>query len=184
MTIDELAAVVAAHGRWLSGEPDGTRANLSGADLSGANLHRANLGGADLHQANLYGANLSWANLYGADLYGANLRGANLYGADLNQANLSRADLSGANLSGANLSRVDLYEANLIVIQAGAYTGYITRETVSIGCCRVAVTDLPADEDANAWRAIHPKAPAWWGQYGAIVRAALAALNPPVGEEL
>jgi hypothetical protein len=42
-------------------------ANLSGADLYGADLSRANLSGADL-----YGADLSGANLYGADLYGAN----------------------------------------------------------------------------------------------------------------
>ncbi len=43
-------------------------ANLYGADRSGANLSRANLSGADLSRADLYGANLSRANLYGADL--------------------------------------------------------------------------------------------------------------------
>jgi hypothetical protein len=89
------------------------QAILSGADLSRANLYGANLYGADLSRANLYGA-----NLYGANLSGANLSGANLYGADLSGANLSRANLSGANLygadlSGANLSRANLYGANL-----------------------------------------------------------------------
>jgi len=48
------------------------------ADLYGANLTRANLTGADLTRADLYGANLTRANLTSADLYGANLTGANL----------------------------------------------------------------------------------------------------------
>ena len=49
------------------------KANLKGADLSGANLIKANLKGADLNGANLSGANLNGANLSGADLSGANL---------------------------------------------------------------------------------------------------------------
>jgi uncharacterized protein YjbI with pentapeptide repeats len=64
-----------------------------------ANLSWANLRGADLREANL-----SWANLRGADLSGADLSWANLRGADLRGADLSGADLSGADLSGANLS--------------------------------------------------------------------------------
>jgi len=56
--------------------------------LSGAYLSRADLSGADLYGANLSRANLSRADLSGADLYGANL----------SRANLSRADLSGADL--------------------------------------------------------------------------------------
>ncbi|MDD5519138.1 MAG: pentapeptide repeat-containing protein, partial [Candidatus Omnitrophica bacterium] len=47
-------------------------------------------------KADLSGANLSRADLYGADLSGANLSRADLYGADLSRANLSRADLYGA----------------------------------------------------------------------------------------
>jgi len=79
------------------------RANLSGADLSGADLRRANLSGADLSGADLRRANLSGADLYGADLYGADLSGADLSGADLRRADLSGADLRRANLSGADL---------------------------------------------------------------------------------
>jgi len=44
------------------------RVNLSGADLSGANLTNADLSGANLSGANLSDANLSGANLTGADL--------------------------------------------------------------------------------------------------------------------
>jgi len=84
----------------------GCRADLSGANLSGANLYRADLSGANLYRAdlsgaNLSGANLSGANLYRADLSGADLSRANLYRADLSRANLYRADLSGANLENA-----------------------------------------------------------------------------------
>jgi uncharacterized protein YjbI with pentapeptide repeats len=109
-------------GAYLSGA-DLSGANLSGAYLSGADLSRAYLSGADLSRAYLSGANLSGANLSGADLSGANLSGAdlsranlsgaNLSGADLSGADLSRAYLSGADLSGANLSGADLSGANL-----------------------------------------------------------------------
>lgn len=64
-------------------------------------LYGANLSGADLSDANLSGANLS-----GADLSGAYLDGADLSGADLSGAYLDGADLSGADLSYVNLSGV------------------------------------------------------------------------------
>ena len=113
MNENELKEILDKHMKWLRGEPGGSRANLScanlyGADLSCANLSRADLYGANLSCANLYGANLSCANLYGANLYGANLSRANL-----SCANLSRADLYGANLSCANLSCANLYGANM-----------------------------------------------------------------------
>jgi uncharacterized protein YjbI with pentapeptide repeats len=47
---------------------------------------------AELSRANLTGADLSLANLTGADLTGANLSRANLTGADLTGADLSRAN--------------------------------------------------------------------------------------------
>ena len=62
------------------------------ADLSNADLSGANLIGADLSDANLFSAGLSEANLIGADLSRANLSEANLNGADLENANLSGAD--------------------------------------------------------------------------------------------
>ena len=80
------------------------------AYLGGANLSRADLSGANLSGAYLGGANLSRANLSGANLSGAYLGGANLSGANLSGAYLSGAYLGGANLSGANLSRADLGE--------------------------------------------------------------------------
>ena len=96
ITREELNDVLIKHGLWLSGKPDGIRADLYRANLIGANLSGANLSRADLSRADLYRADLS-----GADLYRANLIGANLSGADLSGADLSGADLSGADLSGA-----------------------------------------------------------------------------------
>ena len=49
-----------------------------------------------LRRADLSGANLRGADLRRADLSGANLRGADLSGANLSGANLSDADLSGS----------------------------------------------------------------------------------------
>ncbi|MDP2727159.1 MAG: toll/interleukin-1 receptor domain-containing protein [Dehalococcoidia bacterium] len=91
---------------WRKAHP-GERLDLSGADLSGANLMDADLRRADLIVANLGRADLTWAHLSRADLFGADLTGADLTG-----ANLIRADLTAANLSVADLGRADLTFAN------------------------------------------------------------------------
>ena len=91
---------------------------LVGIDLSGLNLSRADLTGADLEGANLTGTILARAILDGANLEGALMNKAVLGGASLVRANLLsakmiRTDLSGAKLEGANLFRADLSDANL-----------------------------------------------------------------------
>ena len=106
------------HAAWLRGEPEGvkadlTGADLTGADLTGANLSGANLSGANLSKAHLTGAHLTGADLSKADLSEANLTGADLSKADLSEANLSKADLFGANLYEANLSWANLFGAGL-----------------------------------------------------------------------
>ncbi len=97
----DIKKTLELHTAWRRGEEGGERADLFGANLSGANLFGANLSGANLFEANLSGANLFEANLSGANLSGANLFEANLFEANLSGANLSGANLSGANLSGA-----------------------------------------------------------------------------------
>ncbi|MGP4914051.1 pentapeptide repeat-containing protein, partial [Hafnia alvei] len=124
MNTADLRKILDEHKIWIeSFRENGSRAYLSGAYLSGANLSDADLSGAylsganlrdaDLSGADLIGANLSDANLSDANLSGANLRDADLSGAYLSGANLSDADLSGANLIGANLSDANLSDANL-----------------------------------------------------------------------
>ncbi len=83
-----------------------TGVNLTYADLSKANLSGANLAGVQLGQANLSGANLAGADLTGAKLYMANLTGATLSGARLPEAKLFNAVLDNTVLTGADLSDV------------------------------------------------------------------------------
>ena len=66
-----------AWNQWQEENPT-VKADLSGADLGGANLTRANLTGADLGGANLTRANLGGANLTRADLTEADLSEAYL----------------------------------------------------------------------------------------------------------
>jgi len=82
---------------------NGTRADLTRANLADADLTRINLTGANLTDADLTSANLADANL--TDV---NLTGANLTDADLTNANLTDADLTSANLADANLTDVNL----------------------------------------------------------------------------
>ena len=113
MNAKDLAETLKLHKKWLGGEKEGIRADLCGANLSGADLSGANLSGADLRVADLSGADLSEADLSEADLSGADLCGANLSGADLREADLRGADLRVADLSGADLREADLSGADL-----------------------------------------------------------------------
>ncbi len=97
---------------------DLSRADLRGAELIGADLKGVNLKMASLSEANLSRADLSKANLSGANLRMANfskvkLSSADLRGTYLSLANLSKAILRMANLSEANLKMANLSEANL-----------------------------------------------------------------------
>ena len=100
MDVKTLNGILELHQKWLRGVDGGARANLTGANLTGADL---------------YGANLTVANLTGADLYGANLTRANLTGADLTRANLTVANLTRANLYGANGKKIYLIGERPIV---------------------------------------------------------------------
>ena len=68
MTGEQLDSILEQHKKWLNDEEGGIRANLSGADLTGANLRDACLSRADLS-----GADMRFADLFRADLSGANL---------------------------------------------------------------------------------------------------------------
>ena len=159
MTKSDLDKILGLHKLYLQGDPGGSRAYLSKANLYGANLSKATLSGADLSKANLYGANLSGANLSGADLSKANLSGADLSRADLYEtylpkANLSETYLYEANLSGADLSKADLSKADLSkatlsganlpypIYQAflGQYNVHTNKEYIRIGCKYLTVT--------------------------------------------
>lgn len=67
-----------------------------------------------MHGANLRFADLSDADLCGADLRGANLRFADLRGADLHGACLLGADLRYAHLYGAKLSELTVAQTSIL----------------------------------------------------------------------
>jgi uncharacterized protein YjbI with pentapeptide repeats len=101
--------------------------DLTGADLSGCDLHEMNLsfsyeeGSKDAFPKAIISADLSNANMRKAILYQTNLHNAILRDTDLSSANLSGADLSETDLRAANLSGATLYGANLtLAFLAGA----------------------------------------------------------------
>lgn len=104
-TTNELKLILEDHALWLaSSASDGTRADLSGAQLDSVDLSDADLNGALLRGASLKGANLVNAQLAHADLSDALLQEADLSGSDLQMADFSGADLSRANLSNTTSS--------------------------------------------------------------------------------
>ncbi|ONH56927.1 hypothetical protein CcI49_26120 [Frankia sp. CcI49] len=94
-----------------------TSARLDGVVLTGAKLDRSNLSYAHLGRANLTDANLRGANLTGARLVGADLTRTGLIAANLTEARLFGANLTGARLVGADLTRAGLFAANLVDAQ-------------------------------------------------------------------
>ncbi|EGD3991880.1 pentapeptide repeat-containing protein [Salmonella enterica subsp. enterica serovar Uganda] len=120
MNSADLSKILEEHKVWITSmHESGSRADLCGANLRGANLRDADLRGANLRDADLRGADLRDADLRGADLRDADLRGADLRGADLRDADLRGADLRGADLP--DLTFVILGEKYFISITNGEY---------------------------------------------------------------
>lgn len=82
-------------------------------DLSGANLSRAELSQFDLSNTDLSGANLSEAKLIQVNFEGAILTGAKFIKADARTANFHKAELVDANFSDAVLCKAVFAEAYL-----------------------------------------------------------------------
>jgi uncharacterized protein YjbI with pentapeptide repeats len=104
--MEKLLSGVETWNQWRAEHPTQERLDLTGVNLSGANLRGVDLSEADLSQACLSGADLSQAKLYAACLSRANLNRANLSSAVLNGALFTLADLSGASLSCADLRSI------------------------------------------------------------------------------
>ena len=74
--------------------------DLSGADLSGLDLHGAQMGRLTLRDVDFSSADLTGANLSHADLRHARFKGAKVVGVNLHKAELAGADFRGAILGG------------------------------------------------------------------------------------
>jgi hypothetical protein len=167
LTNKELTEILNDHQEWLW-RKGGSRADLSCADLSDANLRGADLSFADLSCANLRGADLSCANLRGANLSDAGLSRANLRG-----ANLSCADLRGADLRGANLSDAigDMLKIKSIQIESYAIT--YTSEILQIGCQRHDIADWWSFSDKEIIKMDGKRALKLWRKFKDHIKATI-----------
>ena len=112
----EFESVLEDHLKWLDGEPDGCRANLSGADLSGRDLSGcilsfSDLSNCDLRGCKLIGSHLTNCNLSHSYMVDCILKYSNLHGSDMSGSDLTNSDLRGTNLRGANLRGAKLCDA-------------------------------------------------------------------------
>ncbi|EBS6060923.1 pentapeptide repeat-containing protein [Salmonella enterica] len=120
MNSADLSKIIEEHKVWITSmRESGSRANLCGTNLRGADLRGTNLRGADLR---------------GADLCGADLRGADLCGADLRGADLYCANLRGANLRGADLRDADLPDLTFVIMGEKYFISITNGEYVRAGC--------------------------------------------------
>ncbi|NQY65144.1 MAG: pentapeptide repeat-containing protein [Alteromonadaceae bacterium] len=87
--------------------------NLSNTDLRRADLTGANLEGAELSCVNFYKARLEKANFTEAELMGADLKAARLMKTNFTNANLKAAKLEFADLTQTNFNNTNLIAANL-----------------------------------------------------------------------
>ena len=110
---EELRKVLNLHEKWLRGEKNGVRADLSCTDLSNKDLSYTNLTAANLDYALLENSDLRCSFLNSTNFLGANLRNANLSDAILERANFLNACLTDVNLEGAYLSNNILINTDL-----------------------------------------------------------------------
>jgi uncharacterized protein YjbI with pentapeptide repeats len=89
------------------------RCLLDSSDLSGENLSGADLRDTGFKRVDLSGANLTRVQARRAKFVSSNLQNVDLSEADLVQADFTSADLSGAKLIGASLRSARLFQANL-----------------------------------------------------------------------
>lgn len=94
----ELLERLAAHRRFMGGDPTGVRADFTGEDLAGLDLSNKHLGGAIFNGAYLAGADLSAVLAPDTSWVGATLTGADLTGGQFFHSNFDNANLVDAKL--------------------------------------------------------------------------------------
>lgn len=135
---EAIMQVQESHSKWLKkpSTPDGARANLCEADLTGAEFNMAMLAGANFSHAILHNAKLQKTNLTRA-----NFKKAQLQNASLNEAMLHMAIFQESNLDGASLEGAMLFQANLRGVDLSKVKG-LTQPQIDMACTDKA-TKLP-----------------------------------------
>jgi uncharacterized protein YjbI with pentapeptide repeats len=110
-------------------EPKLPRASMRDTVLTKVFAYGVDLTGADLSRANLDACEFGHSTLQGANLRGVRARGAGLRFADLSQAEVAGADLRGAllgnaKLHGARFDASSLFMADLARIQIDTHTSF------------------------------------------------------------
>ena len=147
------------------------RANLAGANFTGAILAGANFTGAILAGAILAGAILADAILAGAYLAGSNFTGANLAGANFTGAILAGANFTGAYLAGAKWRDITINRAPLQLFGL-RWSVTILDEHMQIGCELHSLADWRGFDDAHIVQMDGKDALRFWRAH----KAALLAL--------
>lgn len=129
--------------KWRREHPT-EKLDLSGADLSEANLYLADLARANLNGTNLKKAKISFAYLVETEFIGADLTETDLVLSLLTMANLTKTKLLRAQLIGTNLTGAKLAEANLsgADIRGANFTEVnLSKANVALAVCRRTVID-------------------------------------------
>ena len=150
-----ISQIIEQHALWLATDgKEGSRANLT--------------------RANLCGVSLTHANLTRANLYGANLTRANLFGANLTHANLTHANLTHANLTHANLEGASGNLNNLKSVFCDTYPVTYTAEVMQIGCQCHKLEDWWSFSDARIIEMEGKTALKWWRTWKPILQQIIA----------
>lgn len=180
---EEIKEILHLHQKWLDGEEDGVKADLSFADLRGVDLSSANLplakfrgsdlSSADLHLTNLSSADMRETNLDSADMRSTNLSGADLRSAKFKFANLHLANLSWADLRWADLSLVNLHSTigemkSIKSLLIEKYNISYTTSILSIGCESYTFEEWQNFNDETI-ADMDPGALEWWTKWKPII---------------
>ena len=113
ITKEQLDEVIKQHGLWLKDHTQGKRAELNGYSFGNHITDvKYDLSGVDLSEADLSGSSFVKAKLVGIKLAGAKLEGSVFMEVDLTDAVLDDVNLQGGTLSHSNLTRVHAVRAN------------------------------------------------------------------------
>ncbi|MEI6557200.1 MAG: serine/threonine-protein kinase [Rhodospirillaceae bacterium] len=115
----ELSKLLQEHARYLKGQKQGRRLDLSFRRLSGLVLTNLNFQDSELRGSLWRNCTLNGSNLRGANLFCADFTGAKLVGCNFQKADLRGTRFDGANLSEASFDGSDCRDGVMFVASRG-----------------------------------------------------------------